>query len=100
MDMTQELGDDMKAVVQKSATVGDIIERYIKGISPLAIAEEFGLDVNKVGQLIHDAEAAGKFIPEGIEASIDKVTDTPKRKVPKPLVEGENPTMATTENAV
>lgn len=82
-------------VVQKQATVGELITDYIAGEGITAIAEKYGLAPEKVRDVIQQADREGKLIPPGAEVPIDKVSDTPE-----PLVEGKNPEAekATTEN--
>lgn len=109
-------------VVQKQATVGDIINDHINGVGGYAIAEKYGLDPKKVQEIVFAADAAGKFIPKGAEVPVDKVSDTPEPEVAPveavatpapavdPIVEGENPeppaevvaadAMMTTKNSV
>ncbi len=92
-------------VVQKQATVGDLIDDYMHGMGITAIGEKWGVSAKKVGEVISRANDEGKFIPPDVEVPIDKVTPTPDRQ-PKPgtgetfLKEGEAPapTMATTKN--
>lgn len=92
-------------VVQKQATVGDLIDDYMKGLGISKIAEKWGVAVKKVAEVISRANDEGKFIPPDVEVPIDKVTPTPDRQ-PKPgtgetfLKEGEapKPAMATTQN--
>lgn len=79
----------VQEVVQKSATVQDIIDGHIAGLSGYAIAEKFGIDPEKVKEIIRDAEARGAFIPKGVEQAADVVED----KV-EALVEGVNPEAA------
>lgn len=79
-------------VVQKQATVGDIVNDHINGVGGYEIAEKYGIDPMKIQQIIQDADAAGKFIPVGSPVPIDKVTDTPVlAPAVEPLEEGENP---------
>ncbi len=95
--------DLVEQVVQVKATVGNIVNDYINGMGGYAIADKYGLDTDKVANILRDADAAGKFIPKGAPVPIDKVTDTPA-----PIVEGNTPepeTVAsskksTTKNAI
>ena len=97
---------DEPIIVQKQATVGELLNDHMHGIGITAIGEKYGIDPSRVGQIIRDADAAGRFIPTTAEVPVDKVTDTPEREVPEPavepVVEGENPEgeMATTQNNV
>ena len=91
-----DLDSQLVEVVQKQATVGDLLSDYMQGLGITKIAEKWGVDVAKVSKIIKQADAEGKFIPPGVEVSIDKVTDTP----PRPIVEGVPPvsTVASTKN--
>lgn len=86
-------------VVQKQATVGELIKDYMNGKGITQIAEEYGVAPEKVRDVIQQADREGKFMPKGSTASVDKVSDTPE-----PLTEGENPppgkgaTFASTKN--
>lgn len=83
------MDDKDTVVVQQQATVGDIIDAHMHGMGGYAIAEKFGIDTEKVKQIIHDADVAGKFIPKGAAVPVDKVED-----VPAPIEEGVNPEVA------
>ena len=72
--------------VQKSASMQDIINDHMAGVSGYAIAEKYGLDTEKVKQLIDEADKAGKFIPDGGKIPVD--SDVSRIE---PLVEGHNP---------
>lgn len=114
MEDTQLVND----VVQKQATVGDIINDHINGLGGYEISDKYGIDPKKVQEIIFAADAAGKFIPKGSPVPVDKVTDTPAEVTEavvaapavEPLVEGENPeppaevvapdAMMTTKNSV
>ena len=70
--------------VQKQATVQDVIDKHMAGVGGYQIAEDLGMDTEKVKQIIQDANDSGKFIPEG-----GVVTSQDDRVVA--LEEGENP---------
>jgi len=78
------MGDE---IVQKQATVEQIIKDHMAGVGGYAIAEKYGMDTDKVKQIINEANDAGKFIPDGVRPSADFSDDEPV----KPLVEGVNP---------
>lgn len=61
-----DLGSPLSQVVQKQATIGDILEDYTKGLHASAIAEKYGLDAAKVQQVIFQANQEGKFIPDDV----------------------------------
>lgn len=81
------MADDDELVVQKKATVKDILDAHIQGMGGYEIAEKFGIDTEKVKDIIRVADEEGKFIPDGAAAPVDKVSDNPE-----PLNEGVNPT--------
>jgi hypothetical protein len=85
-------------IIHPQATVGDIIRDHINGLGGYEIAEKYSLSTNKVQEIIFAADKAGKFIPAGKQAPVDKIDDF----VPEPLAEGENPKakMATTKNSL
>lgn len=74
-------------VVQKAATVEEIIADHINGLGGYAIAEKYGLETDKVKQIINEADQRLAFVPAGVEAPVDALPEA----VVKPLAEGENP---------
>lgn len=86
-------------VIHKQATVGDIIQRYIHGANAYDIAEEFGLDAEKVKEIIVHANTAGKFRPAGQPDELDlpeeapQVAEAPAAPAPEvaPVVEAPAP---------
>lgn len=93
-----DLTTPVTQVVQKQATIGDLLNDYMHGLGITQISEKWGIHIDKVAQVIKQADAEGKFIPPGIEAPIDKVTPTPSKVAQ--VDEGTPPpaTMATTKN--
>ena len=71
--------------VQRAASVQNIVDDHMAGVSGYAIADKYGMDTEKVKDIINKANDEGRFIPDGFKPSAD-YSDTPK-----PLVEGENP---------
>ena len=72
--------------VQKSASMKDIINDHMAGLSGYDIADKYGLDTEKVKELIAQADSEGKFIPDGKEIPVDSQVSRPEA-----LKEGENP---------
>lgn len=89
--------ENEEIVVQKQATVGDIIEAHISGMGGYEIADKYGVDPEKVKMVIARADAAGKFIPEGVERPVDMLSDLPD--LAQPLDEGINPVAKTSKTA-
>lgn len=71
--------------VQRSATVQQIVDDHMAGVSGYDIADKYGMDTEKVKEIIQKANDEGKFIPDGTKPSADFAD------APKPLKEGENP---------
>lgn len=71
--------------IQKSASLQQIIDDHLVGLSGYDIADKYGLDTEKVKQILQDANDEGKFIPDGVTPSAD-FSDRPT-----PLAEGVNP---------
>ena len=79
--------------VQKSTSMQDIIDDHMNGVSGYEIADKYGMDTEKVKQLIDQAEKEGKFIPDsGATDPLVRDVQQPKVASPsQPLVEGVNP---------
>lgn len=101
-------------VIHKQATVGDIIQRYIHGKNAYDIAEEFGLDSEKVKEIILSANAAGKFRPEGqadeldipeapaapVAPAVEVAPVAPVVEAPAPVAEAPAPVVEVAQPAV
>ena len=72
--------------VQKSASMQDIINDHMAGLSGYDIADKYGLDTEKVKELIAQADSEGKFIHDGKEIPVDSQVNRPEA-----LKEGQNP---------
>lgn len=59
--------DMVDPVVQKQATVGDIITDHITGLGGYQIAQKYGIDPEKVKKIVAQANEEGRFIPAGVE---------------------------------
>jgi hypothetical protein len=77
--------------VQVSATVGDIINDHINGLSGYQIAAKYNIDTERVKKIISDADNRLAFVPPDEnghrEAPVDFVGET----LIEPLAEGEDP---------
>ncbi len=84
--------------VQKAATVQDIINDHLgneeKRIHPLSgyqIAEKYGLDPEKVKQIISEADSRLAFVPADENGNKIAPVDSIVESIIQPLPEGENP---------
>lgn len=73
--------------VQKAASMQNIIDDHMAGVSGYAIAEKYDMDTEKVRLLIQEANDSGKFIPTS--AGGEQYTSQHDRVVA--LEEGKNP---------
>lgn len=82
-----QLDAPVEQVIHKQATIGDIIQRYIHGRNAYEIAEEFGLEAEKVKEIILHANAAGQFRPAGQPDELDVPEEAPEApQAPAPEV--------------
>lgn len=79
------MADNDELIVQKQATRSDVIKDHIAGMGGYAIAEKYGLDTEKVKEILQQADAEGKFIPGGLGGDADSNFEDNK------IVEGVNP---------
>lgn len=84
-------------VIQKAATVQDIINDHMAGLSGYQIADKYGLDTERVKVIINDADRRGAFIPK--EADVDNLDVLPENQdtLIQPLPEGEEPKPGSTK---
>jgi len=73
--------------VQRGATMQDLVNDHINGLSGYAIAAKYGMDTEQVKRLINDADKRLMFVPKGQDAPIDAMSEP----LIQPLAEGEDP---------
>lgn len=73
------LDDNDELIVQKQATVKDILDGHMAGMSGLEIANKYGIDSERVKEIIRQADEEGRFIPPGESDPVDKVSDSKKK---------------------
>jgi len=78
-------------VVQKAATVEDIVADHIAGLGGYAIAEKYGLDTEKVKQIINDADQKLAFVPANEDGTKTAPVDAVIEPLVEPLEEGQDP---------
>lgn len=77
--------------VQVAATVQDIINDHINALSGYQIAEKYGLDTDKVKQIINEADQRLAFVPADADGNKVAPVDAVVEPIIAPLPEGENP---------
>jgi len=77
--------------VQVAATVQDIINDHINGLSGYQIAEKYGLDTEKVKHIINEADRRLAFVPADENGNKTAPVDAVIEPIIQPLPEGENP---------
>lgn len=83
--------DEPIVEVQRAATVQDIVTDHINGLGGYEIATKYGLDSERVKQIIADADVRLAFVPPDEQGNIIAPVDSLSDSVIKPLEEGENP---------
>jgi len=83
--------DEPIVEVQRAATVQDIVNDHVSGLGGYAIAEKYGLDTERVKQIISDADARLAFVPADENGNKQAPVDSIVESIIQPLPEGENP---------
>lgn len=73
--------------VQKAATVQDLVNDHINGLGGYEIAAKYGMDTERVKDILREANNRGAFVPAGTEMPVDHVEEA----AIVPLDEGEAP---------
>jgi len=83
--------DEPVVQIQKAATVQDIVDAHIAGKSGYEIAEEYGLETDKVKQIIAEADSRLAFVPPNEDGEKVAPIDSVIEPVIEPLAEGQDP---------
>lgn len=87
MDLTEPIQQ-----VQVAASVQDIVTDHINGLSGYQIADKYGLDTDKVKQIINEADRRLAFVPADKDGNKVAPVDAVVEPIIQPLPEGEGPT--------
>lgn len=83
--------------VQKAATVQDIVEDHINGLSGYQIADKYGLDTDVVKRIINEQDQKLAFVPADANGNKVAPVDAVAEPVIEPLPEGQNPEVMSTK---